>query len=485
MRTWRNRLGHWAAEAWDSAVLTSWGSQVTRGLRLVLLLPLVLARLEIGEIAVWLLFSTILSYIALIDFGLTATFSRAIAYAMGGAESIGDLRRTPDSGLGGRPNEALLGRICSTQQAVYRRFSLLILLPIGLIGTLALVRPIAALPDRETAWIAWGAVLLGLAARLRDNQFVGYLTGADRIALLARWQTLVEAGSVATCVAVLVAGGGLLELAVAEQLWVVLGMLRNRGLCRRIKSGLFVRCVGGPFDRQVFDSLWQRVWRSGLGIVFSFGLPQASGLIYAQVAGPAEAAAFLLNWRLIQMIGMFSMPPFYTLLPRLANLRAQGRVAEQVRLARRGMSLSAATFAAGFALTGLLGAELLRLAGSKASFDGGWLWWLIGLAFLADRFGAMHLQLYSTTNHIIWHRVSFGYGIGFAVVSLATLPFIGAFAFPAGLLAGLLGFYVPMTLRHSYATFELSFRRFDALVLAAPLAVMVGYAGYLAFLVDL
>ena len=480
MRTWRNRLDRWVAGAWDSAVLTSWGSQVTRGLRLVVLLPLVLGRLEIGEIAVWLLFSTILSYIALIDFGLTATFSRAIAYAMGGAESIGDLRRAPEPGPGSSPNEPLLGRICSTQQAVYRRFSLLILVPIGLIGTLALVRPIAALSAREPAWIAWGVVLLGLAARLRDNQFVGYLTGADRIALLARWQTLVEAGSVATCVAVLVAGGGLLELIVAEQLWVVLGMLRNRGLCRRIRGGLFRRCVGGPFDPKIFDSLWQRVWRSGVGIVFSFGLPQASGLIYAQVAGPAEAAAFLLNWRLIQMIGMFSMPPFYTLLPRLASLRAQGRVPEQVRLARRGMSLSAAAFAAGFALTGLLGAELLRLAGSKASFDGGWLWWLIGLAFLADRFGAMHLQLYSTTNHIIWHRVSFGYGIGFAVVSLALLPYAGAFAFPAGLLAGLLGFYVPMTLRHSYPTFELSFRRFDGVVLAVPLAVMALYAGYLA-----
>ncbi len=128
---------------------------------------------------------------------------------------------------------------------------------------------------------------------------------------------------------------------------------------------------------------------------------------------------------------------------------------------------------------GHLGAELPRLAGSKASFDGGWLWWLIGLAFLADRHGAMNLQFYSTTNHIIWHRASFGYGIGFAVVSLALLSVLGAFAFPTGMLAGLLGFYVPMALRHSYSTFDLSFRRFDAIVLAVPLGAMIVYAGYL------
>ena len=480
MSAWRDRLRRLTSRAWDSAVLTSWGSQVTRALRLVVLLPIVLSRLEVGEIAVWLLFQTLLSYVVLIDFGLTATFSRAIAYAMGGAESVGDLRHAPEPGSEDRPSEKLLRKICSTQQVVYRRFSLVILAPMGLIGTLALVRPIAALAASEDAWIAWGAVLVGLAARLRDNQYVGYLTGANRIALLARWQTLVEAGSVLTCVAVLLAGGGLLELVVAEQLWVVLGLLRNRQLCRQVEGGLFARCVAGPFDRSIFDSLWQRVWRSGLGVVFSFGLPQASGLIYAQVASSAESAAFLLNWRLIQMIGMFSMPPFYTLLPRLARQRARGLVPEQVRLARRGMAWSLATFAAGFALTGLLGAELLRLAGSKASFDGGWLWWLIGLSFLTERFGAMHLQLYSTTNHIIWHRVSFGYGIGFAVVSLALLPALGAFAFPAGMLAGLLGFYVPMTLRRSYATFDLSLRRFDAVVLAGPLAVMLAYAGYLA-----
>ncbi len=461
-------------------MVTSWGTQVTRALRLIVLLPFVLTRLEVGEIAVWLLFSILISYVVLIDFGLTSTFSRAIAYAMGGAESIGDLRDALEARAGDGPNERLLGRICSTQQIVYRRFSLLVLLPMGLVGTLALMRPIAALADRETAWVAWGVVLLGLAARLRDNQYVGYLTGADRIALLARWQTLIEVGSVLTCAAVLIAGAGLLELVIAEHLWSVLGMLCNRQLCRRIDGGLFTRSVGGAFDRSIFDSLWRRVWRSGLGIVFSFGLPQASGLIFAQVASAAEAATFLLQWRLIQVIGMFSVPPYYTLLPRLASLRAQGQVREQVRLARRGMAQSAAAFAAGFALTGLLGAELLRLAGSKAIFDGGWLWWLIGLAFLTDRYGAMHLQLYSTTNHIIWHRVSFGYGVGYLLVSLALLPALGAFAFPAGMLAGLLGFYVPMTLRRCYSTFDLSFRRFDAVVLATPLAVMILYAGYLA-----
>ena len=105
---------------------------------------------------------------------------------------------------------------------------------------------------------------------------------------------------------------------------------------------------------------------------------------------------------------------------------------------------------------------------------------LIGLAFLVDRYGAMHLQLYSTTNHIIWHTVSLGYGLGFVLVSLALLPVLGAFSFPAGMLAGLLGFYVPMTLRHSYPTFGLSLRRFDSVVLAGPLAVMILYAGYLA-----
>ena len=355
----------------------------------------------------------------------------------------------------------------------------------GWVATLALRRPIAALSDPETGWLAWGAVLVGLAARVRDNQYASFLTGTNRIALLARWQIVVEAGSFLTCVAVLLAGKGFLELVLAEQLWAVLGMLRNRQLCRSAADGLFTRSVTGPFDRQIFASLWQRVWRSGLGVVFAFGLPQASGMIYAQVATSGETAMFLLSWRLIQMIGTFSLPPFYTQLPRLASLRAQGRVAEQVRLARRGMSWSAATFVTGFALVGLLGAELLRLADSKAAFDGGWLWWLIGLAFLVERFGSMHLQLYSTTNHIIWHKVSFGYGVGYLAVSLALLPAVGAFAFPAGMLAGLLAWYVPMTLRRSYATFGLSFRRFDAAVLAGPLAVMLLYAAYLTLSLNL
>ena len=460
-------------------MLTSWGTHLARALRLVVLLPLVLSQLEVGSIAVWLLFTTIGSYVVLIDFSLTATFSRAIAFAMGGAQSIGDLRRAPSERADEAPNEQLLTRICSTQQLTYRYYSLFILLPVGLVGTLALLRPIAALPAPDVGWAAWALVLLGLAARVRDYQYIGFLTGADRIALLARWQTLVEVGSVVSCVAVVLAGKGLLALVFAEQLWAVIGMLCNRRLCRKVRGGLFSRCVAGPFDRRVFDSLWQRVWRSGLGVVFSFGLPQASGLIYAQVATSAQTATFLLHWQLIRMISTFSLPPFYTLLPRLASLRAQGRVAEQVAVARRGMMWSAATFVVCFALIGLLGKKFLALVSSNADFDGGWLWWLIGVAFLAERFGSMHLNLYSTTNHIIWHRVSLGHGVVYLVISLALLPTAGAFAFPAGMLAGLLGFYVPMSLRHSYRTFELSFRRFDAAVLAGPTAVMLLYAGYL------
>ena len=163
----------------------------------------------------------------------------------------------------------------------------------------------------------------------------------------------------------------------------------------------------------------------------------------------------------MQMISQFSQAPFYSKLPVLARLRSEGNLEKQIQVAKWGMTLAYWTYVAGFIGIGLLATPLLRLIGSNAEFVSPLLWGIMGLSMFAERYGAMHINLYSTTNHIINHIANGVAGIIYLVVSLTLFRTIGVYAFPLGTLTGYLGFYCWYSAMHSYKAFGLNFWDFD------------------------
>lgn len=60
----------------------------------------------------------------------------------------------------------------------------------------------------------------------------------------------------------------------------------------------------------------------------------------------------------------------------------------------------------------------------------------MGLAALVERIGTLHLQLYTTTNHIVWHVANGVTGI----IPLCPIPlaywYLGVIGLPLGMLVG-------------------------------------------------
>jgi hypothetical protein len=85
----------------------------------------------------------------------------------------------------------------------------------------------------------------------------------------------------------------------------------------------------------------------------------------------------------------------------------------------------------------------------------------MGLSMFAERYGAMHIQLYSTTNHIIWHIANGVSGVIYLIVVLILFKQIGVYSFPLGTLISYLGFYCWYSAMHSYRAFGLDFWTFE------------------------
>ncbi len=464
---------------WESPTFTTWGSFASRTLSLILVLPLILTKFTTEEIALWYLFSSFIGMQLLADFGFGTTFTRVIAYSMGGATELQGFRENAKLSAG-KPNYPILEQICSTMGAIYTRLTFGLIFLLGILGTWALIKPISNIPDPQIGWSAWAVILLTTAVTFKGNSYSCYLQGTNHIALLRRWEIFTSSAAIITSTLVLLWGGGILGLVIANQGWAMLNILRNRWLCTQVEDGIFTKFKEkGVITQSIFDAVWPSAWRSGLGIFMSYGLIQISGILYAQVGAAANVASYLLALRLMQVIKDFSTAPFYSKLPLLARLRAEGNLIQQIQMAQRGMQLAHWTFTLGFVAGGLLIPQILVLIGSRATFVDPALWSMMGLAFFAERYGAMHLQLYSITNHILWHIANGITGIIYIAGALILFPYVGIYAFPISMLVSYLSFYTWYSAYYSYKTFKFTFWDYEKKVMLPPLAVLILCIGFI------
>jgi O-antigen/teichoic acid export membrane protein len=435
----------------------SWLSVVARALSVLAVLPLMLKRFDAATVAVWYLLASLIGLQQLADLGFAPTFVRVLAYARG-------------EGAWSR-----LDRIWGSMHVVYGRLTAASVVLFGIAGTVALLRPIGALSTPSEGWMSWCVVVLMFVVNMQGNAYAAYLQGMDQIALVKRWEAITAAAAAACGIAVLAFGGGLLALVLMHQTWSGVAVLRNRWLCQHIDEGRVQGFTSRGLDAEVMETVWGSAIRSGVGVLLSRGVLLSSGLVYAQVADAAALAAYLLAFRVMQMLMDFANAPFYSKIPQMAAHYARGAIDSLGHTAERGMALAYWSFVVGVVGIGVGAPWGLTLIQSNVHWVPPLLWAMLGLAYFIERFGAMHIQLYSITNHIIWHKANGISGILYVILSLLLLPVYGVYAFPIAIAVGYAAFYSWYAPWHVYKAFSFDFWGMERRSALLPAAVLGAY----------
>lgn len=389
----------------------------------------------------------------LVDFGFSQTFSRFVSYAYAG-KNVEEMRSqivpTSEGRLENPSHENLATTACVMAQ-VYRYLAVATLVLLLSAGTWAVAGPIRLTKYPEEAWVAWVLVIISTTFSIYGNRYVAHLIGANRIALQKRWDTILGAGLFLTQALVLYLQGTLLGLVAVSQAWIVISFFVNRWLYQRCLPKEVAAPPSQTAVERLFSIAWSSAWRSAVGIGLGFGVMQVSSVVFANLLPSGEAASFLLGLRIMQMLSQFSQVPFYTKLPVLAGYRATSRIRELEDLAASSMQRSYWIYVTGFGVLGLIGPVALKLVGSQTAFPSGLFWALLGVGILAERFGAMHLQLFSTTNSIVWHKANGMFSVGFILLLLGLVSFLGYLAYPVALAVANIGLYGPYSARRSYS----------------------------------
>ena len=406
-----------------------------------MLLPLSVRILSEASVSVLYLLLSVVSLQVVLNFGFQPTFARLVAYATAGlsVELMSDLRIQSDVFAKNAPtveNEDSLGRVCGAMRKINRRIALISVLFLGTLGSIAMLRPISELESSMDGWMAWGIIIFGSYLKIRFSNYQIFLNGSGQVALVQRWQALFSALSLGSMIVAICVTDSISLIIFGHQAWVLIGLLCFYRMAKESSQQRYTKWERTQPDARIKKIAWDNAWRSGLGIAGSKLSQQSLGFFYAQFGSSASVATFLIGMRLIEAVENFAMAPFYSRLPKLNQFRAQGRHRDLEESAARGMQGAHWVYFFGFVIAAAIGPILLNHKNSNVGFPEPTLWLTLGLAFMLQRFGGMHLQLYSTTNHIIWHWVSLAQGC--VILALATIlaPLYGAIGLAVSILMG-------------------------------------------------
>lgn len=467
---------------WHSPTANTWLSLGMRSISLVVVLPLVLRQFTTEEAAVWFVFSAVLAVQGILGFGFSPSFARLLSYARAGAQvdDMVDLRQHRSVTAREGVNWLSIDRLFSTMRQVFRGLAIASFLVLATAGTAAVWRSIAQTGHRTDVWLAWAVVVIGSSLSFLNLVYATFLQGMDHQVEWRRWEMMLAVGAIATSVIVLLAGGGLLALVVANQGWLVASLLAFRVLCRKLEPSRFDEIGRRNWDQVVFKVVWASAWKSGITNVMTYGLVQSTGIIQAQFGVPEEVVTYNLTLRIATVIGQVVQAPFNTKIPELARRRAIGDLAGQVTLIRRGLRLTHWSTVTATMLAAILMAYIFPLLQVRTFVFDPLLWALFGLNLIFERHGGMLHQVRNLTNQPMEHIGMGGYFVFMLTLMAVFYPFFGMYAYPAAMLGTQLLFAVWFNARIAYPVIGTSAWEFEKTVSLPPLMAQLSLCVYLA-----
>jgi hypothetical protein len=455
----------------------SWSSFLTKACSLFLVLPLMVTHFTTADIALWYLFMTALNFQVLADIGFSSTLVRMFSYARGGL-SINELKtvaRTETQNDTREYNWDTIQTIWQVMNFIYIRLGLSLAV-FTIISSWFLYHPISESSHPGRSMVAWILIIITSFIQLRYSTFSNYLQGMNQIALVKKWESILNICSIFTNCLILYLGGDILILVISTQFWAIITILRDLILSRNIAGGYYKTINAKSKNNAVaFASIWPSVWRSGIGTLMGVGVLQIINLIIANTANSREVASYLLGYNLIRQISAFSQAPFYSRIPYMAQLRAKGDILSFTKVIKRGMAISYWSFILPVVFIGTAGTLGLRHIHSHVNFPNLLLWGCLGFAILLERCGAMHIQVYSASNKIIWHIANGVTGVLVILFCFILKPYIGVYSVPTAMIFGNLSFYTWYCMYHSYSEFRFDFFKLEGKGLIPCFTIMLTY----------
>ena len=458
-----------------SSTIATLLSYASKSVNFVVVLPLLLKNFKSNDIALWYLFSNILTIQLILDSGFSSTFIRILSYGTIGNrdlskktsfEEVRELKWDSD----------FIKTTIYIMKSLYKKIAFIFVLLFIMLGFWAFKLPISKTSNPTFGWIILGCVAFSLPILVFGSVYSNILQGINKITTLRLWETLFNLLSSITSILILIIFPNVYCLILAILFWALISIYRNKLLINNVPN-----IKDGNLDLSIADSIKKtsinNSLKSGIGVLFSQGITYISSFFYANYLESSLLASYLIAINLILNIKNFSQAPFYSKIPYFATLTASGNLSKLITLAKKAMQQVYLIFFVFSIMIWLLGFYYSSYLGTNSHFPSLTLWILLSFGFFIERYGAMHIQLYSTTNHILWHIHNGVSGTITIIVMIIIFNYIPVYSYPLGLIIGNITFYCWYGPLHSYRFLKSNFWDFEKYIFF-PFLIIYSFIGY-------
>ena len=477
----KNSISSFFVKLWNSPTFTTWAGFFSKAIYGIILLPIVSIKLSTEELSVWLLLNVFIGLQMLGDLGFGSTFSRAISHAYGGAIKITIYKNSQDQNFINKsdksniPNWNLINRLYVTTSLLYFILSIVLIIIVGIIGYFSLKIPIDNLLNKSEGWYSFIIVLTAIFINFNGSKYRIFLQGINKVALLQRNQSIVAILTVIASVIVVLLTNSLIALIIIQQIGTAIAVIVFKYLSNKnypeSKPILF---NDNKIDFKLIKSIFPIAWRSWFGVLMAFGVVQVSGIIVAQYGNSAQTASYLISIKIIDLVKNFSNAPFYSQIPYMNQLFLSKDKKLLLTLAFQRMKYTLLILTVSLGIITIFGNDILTLINSNVKLVNNDIFIILLISAFFERYGALHIQLLTLSNNIIWHIVTAISGTLFLVISyyLINIGREPIFSFSIALLISYVGFYSWYSSYKSYAFYKMNFIKTEYQTTLIPIIVM-------------
>ena len=248
-------------KVWRSATISSWVNTILRASSFVLVMPFIIKNYTNAEIALILLFFTILRLQMLLDLGFSNTFGRVISYAYGGAKEFNITNFTNKKNQDVSPNLEGIEKIFFTMKRVYLLISLSWFIFLSTIGTWIVSSSIEKLLFPSNGWFAWFFIVIFSSIRLYGVQYTSLLIGNDKIATARKTEISNFLCNLIFSLLIVSAGYGIKYYVFFSQVFILIEVFLKRHFCLNVFSPHIKESRFKNFDKIIFNQIFPKSWR--------------------------------------------------------------------------------------------------------------------------------------------------------------------------------------------------------------------------------
>lgn len=338
-------------------------AQIAQYLSWLLLLPLIVTRLSVAETGIWYVMMATQGLLMVVDFGFQPTFARQYAAAFAGVTEF--RKEGLAEAIGQKPNLPLLRATLDASRRLYALLAggtYLVLQTAGLAYAVWLAQRSGLSP--LAIGTTWSVFSLSLSIGCYFLWVSPMLLGAGRIEQNYLYMIVGRAGFAVIGALVLLAGGGLLALALCLLVTDIISRLVAIAFLRPLMRPL-PPSSGSSERHHVLRTTWHNAGRMGVVALSAYIITRCNLFAASSFLGLGMAASFAVSLQLLNAVSGLAQLPMSIALSRLVAARVANDRQHLQRLFLGAFGLYHGLFLTGAAFVLVAAPFLFELIGSR------------------------------------------------------------------------------------------------------------------------